>query len=324
MTVLVTGFAGGLAREVARALRRAGREVVGVDYRPIPQLEGDLEGVETHRAQYHKTAIDDVFRRRRYEAVLHLGRVGNLSERMQKRFDLNVMGTRRLFASAKSYGVRRLVVLSTFHVYGASPANHTPISEEDPLRAGPDFPEIADAIQLDAMATQWAFQHPEVGLAVLRPTNVVGAAIDNTMSRLLRRERVPKLLGFNPMTQFIHARDLAEAIVAAMNGTERGVFNVAGATAIPWDTAIDIVGARRLPVPGSIAMAAVRAFSTFPAYLVNFLKYPCVITDGAFRKAFGWRPALDMRATLEDVRRTRRVEEGSSASGSESAPQRTS
>ena len=59
MKVLVTGIAGGLAREVGAALARAGHSVVGVDYREARPLEG----VTTLRAHYHKTAIEDVFRK---------------------------------------------------------------------------------------------------------------------------------------------------------------------------------------------------------------------------------------------------------------------
>ncbi len=302
MKVLVTGMGGGLSREVARQLLASGDEVVGVDYRRMPQPEGDLARVRVFAAHYHKTAIEDVFRQGPFEAVLHLGRVGNLSERIDKRFDLNVVGSKKILSLSRAHGVRRLVVLSTFHVYGAHPHNHTPISEEDPLRAGPDFPQIADAIQLDAMAAEWVWRHPEVRTVVLRPTNVVGRDIQNTMCRLLRLPRVPKLAGFNPMTQFVHATDLARAVIAAMRGDARGVFNVAGPTELPWATAIDVAGAKPLPVPSALVSLYVKTLTHFPAYLVNFLKFPCVVTDGAFKQAFGYGPRMSMRATLEDVR----------------------
>jgi UDP-glucose 4-epimerase len=258
-----------------------------------------------YRAHYHKTAIEDVFRKQPIDAVLHLGRVGNLSERMAKRFDLNVVGSQKLFDCCRAHAVRALVVLSTFHIYGAHAHNHTPISEEDPLRAGPDFPQIADAIQLDSMASQWAWRHPELRTVVMRATNVVGTAIENTMSKLLRQRRVPKLLGFNPMTQFVDQRDLARAIVAALDGRERGVFNVAGSTAVPWATAIEAAGRSAVHVPSQLVTLYVRAMTSFPAYLVNFLKFPCVITDAAFRKAFGWAPEVSLRDTLEAATQTR-------------------
>jgi len=118
--ILITGFAGGLAQRTARLLLEKGREVVGVDYRPAPPLPG----VTLYRASYNKTAIEDVFRRHSVESVLHLGRVGNLSEAMEKRFELNVVGTQKIMNLCLAHGVKSLVVLSTFHIYGAHPKNH--------------------------------------------------------------------------------------------------------------------------------------------------------------------------------------------------------
>jgi len=300
--VLITGIAGGLAREVAGILVHEGDSVVGVDYRAVAPGAPLPESVPIFRAHYYKTAIEDVFRQGPFDAVLHLGRVGNLSERAEKRFNLNVVGSKKVLSLCVAQGVKRLVVLSTFHIYGAHQHNHTPISEEDPLRAGLDFPQIADAIQLDAISAELVYRHPEMGTVVLRPTNVVGRTIQNTMSSLLRLGRVPKLAGFNPMTQFVHASDLARAVVAAMRGEGRGVFNVAGPTELPWATAIDVCGAKALPVPSSLVSLYVKTMTAFPAYLVNFLKFPCVITDAAFRERFGYAPRLSMRETLADLR----------------------
>src|SRR5262249_51912727 len=151
---------GGLAQRVAAMMMEAGDEVAGVDYRPV---HGDSVGAyPVFRASYNKTAIEDVFRKVAPKRVLHLGRVGNLSEPIEKRFELNVIGSQKLMSLSVQHGVESLVVLSTFHIYGAHPRNHVPISEDDPLRAGTSFPEIADAIQLDNMASTWIYKHPTV------------------------------------------------------------------------------------------------------------------------------------------------------------------
>ncbi len=296
--VLITGIAGGLAQRVARKLTASGREVVGVDYRDVVPSR-DLAGVTLHRASYNKTAIEDVFRKHAIEHVLHLGRVGNLTEDADKRFELNVLGAQKIMSLCVASGVKTLVVLSTFHIYGAHPRNHIPISEDDPLRAGVDFPQIADAIQLDNMATTWVYKHPAVRTMVLRPTNVVGPNIRNAMSSFLRAPRVPYVLGFNPMTQFVHEDDMADAVVASLHGDGRGVFNVAGPDVVPWRTALEIVEARRVAIPSVLVSAYLKIISAFPEYLVNFFKYPCVISDAAFRDAFAWRATIDLRETLE-------------------------
>ncbi len=297
-TNLVTGIAGGLAQRVAERLIDAGDEVVGVDYRDIPPLEGKLAAVRFHRASYDKTAIEDVFRRHAFDRVLHLGRVGNLREGVTRRFDLNVVGSQKIMDLAVRHRARRVVVLSTFHIYGASNANHIPIAEDEPLRAGTSFPELADAIQLDNMATTWVWQHREVPVAVLRPTNVVGPRIHNTMSNVLRLERIPHVAGFDPMTQFIHEDDLADAVVRAAQSDAPGVFNLAGPDCVPWCTAIELVRARTIPVPGFLASALLRAVGSLPGYLVNFFRYPCVISDARFREAFDWAPKTPLRDAL--------------------------
>ncbi len=297
-SILVTGMAGGLSQRVAERLLSLGHEVVGADYRPVPPLEGTLKAIPTYQANYNKTVIEDVFKHHAFEWVLHLGRVGNLKEEMGKRFDLNVVGSQKIMNLCVQHKVQRLIVLSTFHIYGAHPSNHIPIFEDEPLRAGAEFPQLADAIQLDGMATTWVYQHREVSVAVVRPTNVIGPNIHNTMSNFLRNRRVPYLAGFNPMTQFLHADDLADAMVAAAGSRHRGIYNLAGQTAVPWRTALDLAEAMAFPVPSALVALYLRAFSGLPRYLVNFFKYPCVISDRAFRKAFSWEPRISIRDTV--------------------------
>lgn len=309
-TILVTGMAGGLARLVAQHLVARGEEVVGVDYRPVHPLSGILAKVKVHRANYNKTAIEDVFRSRRFDAVLHLGRVGNLKEAAGKRFDLNVVGSQKILNLCLQHGVSNLVVLSTFHIYGAHPANHIPIFEEEPLRAGLDFPQLADAIQLDAMAGSWVYKHPEVRCVVLRPTNVVGPTVQNTIAKFLRLRRIPHLAGFNPMMQFVHEEDLAEAICRAMHAEKGGVYNVAGQGAIPWRTAIDLGGASTFPLPTALARLWLDRVAAFPGYLLNFFKYPCIISDAAFREAFSWAPEMGIRESLTSTTAEVRLRRG--------------
>jgi UDP-glucose 4-epimerase len=300
-SILVTGMAGGLSQLVAMKLLGEGHEVVGVDYRPAPLLDGPLAQVKVYRANYNKTVIEDVFKHHSFDHVLHLGRIGNLKESFGKRFDLNVVGSQKIMNLCVQHRVRSLVVLSTFHIYGAHPANHIPISEDEPLRAGAEFPQIADAIQLDNMASTWVYRHPEVRTVVLRPTNVVGPSINNTMSNFLRLRSVPYLLGFNPMSQFVHEEDLAAAVVAAVtqqDGDLRGVYNIAGEGVIPWRTALDLARARTFPLPSTLVWAYLKATAVFPEYLVNFFKYPCVITDRAFREAFSFTPRVGMAETI--------------------------
>lgn len=293
-TALITGITGGLAQLVGAELAKRNFKIVGVDYRPLKNILG--YPAEIYQANYNKTRIADIFRRHRPSCVLHLGRVGNLKERMGKRFDLNVVGSGKIMELCVKHEVQRLLILSTFHIYGAHPHNHIPIYEEEPLRAGPQFPQIADAIQLDNMATTWIWRHPEVKTVLLRPCNVVGPNIKNAISRFLRQRFLPVILGFDPMTQFIHESDLKEALVATTETQDVGVYNVAGISPIPWREALSLAPGQIVPVPSTLAslyLSMGRSLGTsLPPYLVNFQKYPCVVATDAIRSTFGWEPRV--------------------------------
>lgn len=298
-TILVSGIVGGLAQRVAEKLLAAGHTVLGVDYRRMREvLPSGLQQLKVYRANYNKTIIEDVFRHNQIDTVLHLGRVGNLKESAGKRFDLNVVGSQKIMNLCAQHGVKRLVVLSTFHIYGAHPANHIPIAEDEPLRAGLQFPQIADAIQMDNMASTWVWRHPEVKTIVLRPTNIIGPTLHNTMSQFLRLSRAPYLLGFNPMTQFVHEDDMADAIVTAAQNELCGIYNIAGPDVIPWRTALKLAHALQFPITEGLASLFMRAAGSFPHYLINFFRYPCVISDRAFRSQSGWAPRVDMEQTV--------------------------
>lgn len=299
---MVTGIAGGLAQLVAKRLHEEGYEVIGVDYRHQSELPFPCQ---LYQANYNKTRIEDIIRRHLPTHVLHLGRVGNLKERMGKRFDLNVIGSRKVMDLAARYGAHRVLVLSTFHIYGAHPHNHIPIHEDEPLRAGAAFPQIADAIQFDTQAVLWVYRHDECRGAVLRPCNVVGPDIENAISTYLRSDPVPCILGFDPMVQFVHQDDVVEALLRLAATDDVGVFNLAGAGSVPLRAALDVTRARQIPVPSTIATGYLRLAGllgrALPPYLINFLKYPCVISDEQLRETLGWAPRIGQ---LEAVRST--------------------
>jgi len=302
---LITGISGSLAQLCAKRLIGEGHEVVGVDYRRRPDvLPG---GIQFFRANYNKTKIVDVFRRVMPEVVLHLGRVGNLKEHAQKRFDLNVVGSQKVLDLAEELKVKRLVVLSTFHIYGAHPLNHVQISEEEPLRAGQKFPQLADAIQLDNLASTWIYKNRSTRGVVLRPTNIIGPNLNNAASNYLRRDVAIALLGFDPMWQFVHEYDMVDAILLAAQGDAVGVFNVAGNGEMPIQEALETAGARVLKIPGFAVDAFLRVSrslnrETFPSYLLEFFRYACMISDAAFRSTFGYVPKVPLKRALRETR----------------------
>jgi len=133
MRVLVTGGAGYIGSQTAKALARAGHEVVVLDnlatgHREAvkwgPLIEGDLGD---------KELLGKIFREQRIEAVLHFAAsllVGESVTDPQKYFWNNVVNTLVLLDVMKVSSVKHIVFSSSAAVYGSP--EKVPIPEDHP------------------------------------------------------------------------------------------------------------------------------------------------------------------------------------------------
>lgn len=310
-TVLVTGAAGGLAGTVVRSLANR-YDLIGVDPRPLARgkdFPGEFQVVDyTHRRMV------EIFRTRKIDILLHLGRIP-VSARLRsaERYQTNVLGTKNLLELCKRYHVRRAIVLSTFHVYGAHSTNPGHLLEEDALRAGQNFPELRDAVEMDHLARMFMLQNPKTEVVILRPANIIGATIQNTMSNLLRNEICPVLMGYDPLLQFIHESDLSQAIECCLQNHVVGVYNVAGEGVVSYRKAIELAGSRAIPIPHFLVYGAMGALSrvrlSLPEHLVDFYRYSAVISDDAFKRDSGYAPRCSTHEALKSLRSIRAVVE---------------
>jgi UDP-glucose 4-epimerase len=135
-----------------------------------------------------------------------------------------------------------------------------------------------------------------LNITILRPCNVLGPGVRNSMSILLARPLAPVLIGFSPMMQFLHVDDMADAMVAAFEKNKPGIYNVAPDDYVPFQDAVVQCGCRRLPVlsiPPSLPklVATVLNWNAFfPPYLINYFKYPVILEGKLFRDTFDWKP----------------------------------
>src|SRR5213083_2457579 len=201
--LLITGIAGGQGRLIARRLADFFR-IAGVDRQP---WEGFPSNVSMHVVDLRKRKFEDVFRTERPDALVHHAFVRHFRSDPRVRHEVNVLGTKRVLEYAIAYGVKRVVVLSSSYVYGALPDNPFYLNEDLPLNVSRTYPEVRDLAEVDTLATAFLWRHPEVTTSILRPVNTLGYYTNSAIRRYLAARWVPTILGFNPMTQFIHEED---------------------------------------------------------------------------------------------------------------------
>ncbi len=296
--ILVTGAGGELAHHVIKKLRKK-YDLIGVDFRKQSHYD---DSMVNYRLDFSKRGFEEVFKHHQFEGVIHLGRIFLSHMDRYRRYNTNVLGTQKLFDFSIKYGVKKCIVLSTYHVYGAHPYNPSLLDESFPLKASNISAHLADAVELENLSAIYMVKHPQMKLTVLRPCNVIGPGVRNSMSQLLQRRIAPYLVGFSPVMQFLHVDDLAEAIVLAYAKSPNGVYNVAPNDWIPYPAALQQADCQLLPIPSLPPSLPRQVLKTmrlkdFPVYLMDYFKYPVILDGTLFRETFGFLPQF----SLDDI-----------------------
>jgi UDP-glucose 4-epimerase len=302
--VLITGITGGQGRLLYRRLM--GRaEIIGVDRVP---WDGHPLDLRMHVLDLRRRKLEDIFRIERPTAVVHLAFLRHFDADPRLRHAVNVAGTRQVLDYCVAYGVRRLVVLSSAYVYGALPENPGYMGEESPLNVSRTYPEIRDLAEVDTLCGVFLWRYPHIRTTILRPVNTLGQVVHSAVGRYLQLDYVPTILGFDPMWQFIHEADLAEAIALALEKGTHGSFNVTGSGAVPLSVAIRECGGTPVPIPEMLARLVMTSLfrfglSPFPPGAIDFVKYPCTVDGRRFAEITGYAPQFVLRDTFASARR---------------------
>jgi UDP-glucose 4-epimerase len=294
--ILLIGIAGGLAQMTARLIltEHPDWQILGIDSRDVSRVP-PLKGLTALEIKYSRGNFENLFRSYEFDVVYHLGRIShskNDDNVLAKRIDLSVMGTNRILELCERSGVKKVIILSTFHVYGAYPDNSIFLSEEAPLRASIKHPELRDVVEMDQICTNWMWKNQNViSTVVLRPCNIIGTLIQNTMTRFLSGSISLRPMDYNPFFQFIHEFDMAKILYRALDELPTGTYNVAGEDYISLREALDVVGTRTFPFPmvlaGGLNKILQRLNVEVPPYLLDYLKFSCLISNHKLAKHLG-------------------------------------
>jgi UDP-glucose 4-epimerase len=300
--VVVTGISGNLGRTLAKQLHRSER-IIGIDRRPFPGRPKDLEMYEL---DLRKKKAEDVFRRHRVRAVIHMGIMHDPRMSEEEHHSYNVLGTSRILEACAKYGVQKLVVLSSANVYGPSPDNSNFLTEDAPLMAASRFPNVRDLIEVDMLAQGFFWKQPSVQTVILRPVHIVGPTIRNAPSHYLRLPRPWTVAGFDPMVQLIHVEDVARAMVEALRPEPKGVYNVVGPGEVPLSAVLRELDRRPVAVPDLVARPLLRTLfkyrlAGFPPPELDHLQFLCAVDGSRWRQETGWAPRFSMRETIRSV-----------------------
>ena len=250
--VAILGLRTFVGRELAVRLAPA-VQVVGLDLRRPFGLD---ERVHFHRVDLTAPRADarlaEIFDQERVEAVLHAAFRTDPTPDLESDHELDTIGSLHVLNGCAAAKVRRLVVASSTMSYGPYPDNPNYLTEGHPLRGHPAAHAVRDRIEMERLLADWQERHPDAEVSVLRACWPIGPTFWNRVVRYLALPVVPLPIGYDPLLQLVHERDLLDAFERALFSARTGVFNVVGSGVLPVSTLFRLARTRTIPLPAPL------------------------------------------------------------------------
>lgn len=146
---------------------------------------------------------------------------------LARRRESIIAGVVESLRAASAGGATHLVLVSSAVVYGASPQNPVPLTEDAILRPDGGFVYARQLAAAEVLADRWRRRRSGRTVTVLRPAITMADDATSVLARALAAGLGQRFGEDDPPSQFLHLDDLAAAVVLAVEQRLDGVFNVA-------------------------------------------------------------------------------------------------
>ncbi|APJ04227.1 NAD-dependent epimerase/dehydratase family protein [Silvanigrella aquatica] len=226
------------------------------------------------------SSMSSVLIENKVTAFIHGALFSGPTRNKSNHHEVESIGTYHVLNAVAEAQIGRLIVHSATFVYGAHPKNPNFIHEKYPLKMqGPHF--VRTRVDVENQIQEFANMYKNCCVTVLRFAPILGPNSTNVRARYFFAGVIPKVLGYDPLVQFIHEDDAVRAEITALSSQVEGVFNIVGRGVLPLSTGVHMSG--KIPVPFVSAMC--RTFFAagyasriwdLPSDIVPFFQFICV------------------------------------------------
>lgn len=302
MRIVVTGASGNVGTSVLQALADDPmvESILGLSRREprwaVPKTTWTRADVATDDLVPHFARAD---------TVVHLAWIFQPTHDPLKTWQVNALGSIRVFQAAADARVKALVYASSVGAYSPGPEDR-PVGEEWPTHGWPAAGYTREKAYVERVLDRFELEHPDIRVVRMRPGFIFKRESATEQRRLFAGPLLPQRLvrpGRVPVVpdlpglrfQVLHSVDAAEAYRLAATRPVRGAFNVAAEPVIGADELAELLSARvvrlpRWPVRGALALAwHLRMVPADPNLFDAALRLPVMDTTRA-RVELGWSP----------------------------------
>jgi UDP-glucose 4-epimerase len=322
MTVALTGASGNLGTALLRRLTapEAGvAEVRGLARRQPPEV-APYAGVRWHLTDLGEPQSEAALAEFMdgVDAVVHLAWALQPGRQPDDLRRVNVEGTRRVVRAAATAGVGHVVHMSSIGAYAPGAVGQR-VAEDWPTTGIPSAQYSRDKSEAERVVREVIARYDEIAVSVVRPTLVLQPDAGSEIGRYflgpllygaarLLPGSVARLLPL-PLPRFavsfVHADDVADAIVRILDRRAPGPFNLAAEPLMDPDALARTLGTVRIPVPALAVRTAVQAaftarlLPTEPGWVDIGTRVPALNTTRA-RRLLDWAPVHRGDEVLQD------------------------
>lgn len=296
-SVLVTGGAGMLGRQVVAALAGEGVPVVACDVRDVPAAERAAGAVYAAGDIRDRARIAVLLAEHAVDTVVHLAAIvtpGRQSNR-ELEYQVDVEGTRNVVDACLAAGVSHLIVSSSGAAYGYHADNPGWLTEDDPIRGNREFAYSWHKRLVEEMLADVRRRAPGLRQTVLRIGTILGATVANQITALFDKPRPLAIAGADSPFVFVWDEDVVGAVVHAVRSGRDGIYNVAGDGALTIHQIAERMGKRCRVVPAPLLQAALAVghalgLTVYGPEQLRFLHYRPVLDNRRLKQEFGYLP----------------------------------
>lgn len=241
--------------------------------------------------------LSNTFKMANINTVVHLAFVNKPGKHTGDTHTLNVEGTKNLIdKSIETKRITKFIFKSSIVVYKLRPEGPVILDENADLNFDPDAdPWIKDRVDAD-MICKSRMDNPRMKIVILRFTNIIGRNITSQLNIFFDSKPCFKPLGYNPMINLIHSRDVVNAIQLAIHKDVRGVFNIGGKENAPLLTFAKLADKRVYSIPAPLLGAInwiqrkLRLTEYYYPVDADNLKFSAVVDISKAKKELGYEP----------------------------------
>jgi nucleoside-diphosphate-sugar epimerase len=310
MRIAVTGATGNVGTSVVEAL---GRDPQVTAVLGLARREPDWTAPKTEWAAADVATAELVPLLRGADAVIHLAWAFQPTHDPAATWRTNVLGSIRVFDAVAEAGVPALIYASSVGAYSPGPEDR-PVDESWPTHGWPGASYTREKAYLERVLDAFEARHPGVRVVRMRPGFIFKRESAQEQRRIFGGPLVPNVrAGLLPVIpdipglrfQALHTADAAEAYRLAALGDARGAFNLAADPVIGPAELGELLGARTVKVPATLARGGLWAawhlnlVPASPGLFDAVLRIP-IMDAGRARRELGWSPRHDGLEALRE------------------------